>query len=501
MRSNWLAAVAVGSILSGAFTAPAAVAAPASQQPARPAPNPAAQNPAAMEAAFDAYMRTAVEHGHFSGTVLVAKDGAPIFRRSYGLASQELNVPNTDDTVYQLQSITKSFTALLIMMLQEEGRLSIDDLACKYLADCPAAWRTITIRHLLTHTSGIEGYSRLPDWDETLDSRTYWRGGAAAMMRDKPLLSPPGEKWRYSNTGYDLLGLIIERVSGKSLPDMYRERILTPTGMTDTRFNTSRFVVPRAATGYYSLGSTFINSTPQSPTVGYGASGLFSTADDLLAWDRALSENRLISRVSYEQMIADAKNNYGLGWEMRTWHGRRQVGHAGSGFGFSTIIARFIDDGLTVIVLSNSDEASAGGAARDLAAIYFGQDYKPPQPNPKTQVIDAILANGVEAGLKLYREMKAAAPTAEAFKTDELLVTAGYELYEAPAMDQARRVFEFALEQFPGSAYSYDGLADIAVAEGQYDMAIRHFETSLRLDPTNEYAVKGLERVRGMVRR
>src|SRR5688572_2840216 len=144
MRSNWLTAVTVGVVLAGAFTGPPAAAAPASQQPARPAPNPAAQNPAAMQAAFDAYMRAAVEHGQFSGTVLVAKDGVTLFRRSYGLASQELNVPNTDDTVYRLQSITKPFTALLIMMLQEEGRLRGDDLACKYLADCPAAWRTIT---------------------------------------------------------------------------------------------------------------------------------------------------------------------------------------------------------------------------------------------------------------------------------------------------------------------------------------------------------------------
>ena len=455
-----------------------------------------AQSAEAMQAAFEGYMSAAVRNAAFSGAVLVAKDGVPVFERSYGLASQELGVPNTSDTVYPLQSITKSFTAILIMMLQEEGKLNVNDLACDYLADCPEAWRTITISQLLTHTSGIESYSRLPDWDETLDARTYWRAGAAALVRDLPLRFEPGEGYRYSNTGYGLLGLIIERASGKSLPDMYRDRILTPLGMNHTSFNTSRRVVRNLATGYYSLGSTFIASTPQSPTVSYGDAGLNSTVGDLLIWDQALYANRLISRASYEQMIAHTQNDYGYGWEMSNWSGRRQIGHAGSGAGFSNLVARFIDDGLTVIVLSNSDEASAGGIARAMAAIYFGEIPRSPTPRFATAFMDAVIADGVDAGIRLYRERKADQPSDATFQTDELLVTAGYQLYETPAMVEAKRIFEFAVEEFPQSAYARDGLADIAAAEGDYDAAIGYFETSLSLDPANDYAVKGLERVR-----
>jgi CubicO group peptidase (beta-lactamase class C family) len=454
--------------------------------------------PGTLDAAFDAYIQAAIANAGFSGTVLVAKDGVPVFRRSYGLASQELAVPNNNETVYDLASITKPFTALLIMMMQEEGRLNVDDLACTYLTDCPATWQRITIRQLLTHTSGIESYSRLPDWDETLDTRIFWRGGAANMMRDQPLRFSPGEGYRYSNTGFDLLGLIVERVSGKTLPEMYQDRILSPLGMNRSGFHTSRMVAPGAATGYYSLGSTFINRTPQSSSSAYGSSGLFSTVDDLLKWDQALYSNKLISASSYQQMIADAKNEYGLGWEMRTWLGRRQFGHAGSGGGFSTLIARFIDDRLTVVVLSNSDEANANAAARDLAAIYFGQEYQLPSEKRKARFLDAILVDGADAAIQIYRDMKAAEPEAEAFRTDELLVTAGYDLHGVPLMDQAKRVFEFALEQFPRSAYSHDGLADVALAEGQNETAIRHFETSLAIDPTNEYAIKGLERVRAL---
>ena len=491
MRKIWLTTAAAAVMLSGCFAASPSLAGIASQEPGRAAPAPGA-----LDAAFEAYLQASVANAGFSGTVLVARDGAPVFRRSYGLANQELAAPNTNETVYDLASITKPFTAILIMMLQEEGRLNVSDLACTWLTDCPEAWRTITIRQLLNHTSGIESYSRLPEWDEELDTRLFWRGGAAMMMRDQPLRFSPGTGWRYSNTGFDLLGLIVERVSGKTLPEMYQERILTPLGMSRTGFHASRRIVPGAATGYYSLGSTFINSTPQSSSSGYGASGLFSTVDDLLKWDQALYSNRLISAASFEQMIADASNEYGFGWEMRTWLGRRQIGHAGSGGGFSNLMGRFIDDRLTVIVLSNSDEANANATARDLAAIYLGQEYKLPVKGRKARFLDAIQADGLEAAIQLYHEMKAAEPEAEAFKTDELLLTAGYDLHGVPMMDDARRVFEFTLEQFPRSAYSHDGLADVAAAEGDYATAIRHFETSLAIDPTNEYAVKGLERLR-----
>lgn len=490
MRTLWSTAA----IAALAMTSAVALTACASTSAVSP---PSSQSDARGQA-FEAYMQAAVRDGHFSGTVVVARDGVPIFRRNYGLASHEFNVPITDDTLYQIQSINKSFTALLVMMLQEEGRLSVGDLACQYVDDCPAAWRAITIEQLLTHTSGIEGYSRLDDWDETLDTHIYWRGGELGLVRDRPLLFAPGEGYRYSNSGYALLAEIIEGVTGETLDDLYRERILMPAGMTHTAMVNTRFITPGVATGYYSLGSTWLVSTPQSLTNGYGGAGLVSTVDDLLAWDRALASNRLISRASYEQMIAHTRNNYGYGWEIRDWFGKREIGHAGSGNGFSTMIARFIDDGLTIIVLSNSDAANAGAIARNLAAVYFGEAVQLPLVSAETAIIDAILANGPEAGIRLYQQLKAERPNEEEFTTDELLVSVGYELYGAPAIDDARRIFAFAIEQFPRSAYAYDGFADIAIAEGDYGAAIRHFETSLRIDPSNEYAQRGIDRVRAL---
>lgn len=486
-----MAAFAVSAVMLGQ----PALAAPSSDPAPALAIQPAGR-PMDQSAAFEAYMQAAVRNAAFSGTVLVARDGAPIFRKSYGLANRAFDVPNADNTLYQLASVTKPFTALLIMMLQEEGKLKVDDLACDYLADCPLAWRSITIRQLLTHTSGIPNYSSLPDWDETLDSRTYGTGGLVALVRELPLEFAPGEGYRYSNSGYNLLGTIIERVSGKPLPDALRDRILTPLGMDHTVFNTSRRVVPHLATGYYSLGSTFIEATPQSMTGMYGEAGLSSTVDDLLTWARALDAYTLISRASSEQMIDQAQNNYGFGWEKRTWHGRRMIGHAGSGPGFSNMVARFPDDDLTVVVLSNSDEASGGGTARALAGIYFGAPLALPEVQPKTLILDEILSGGVETGLHRYQEMKAAEPSAKIFTTDEMLVEVGYELLGLPSMEEARRVFQFALELFPQSAYSHDGLADISAAEGDRAAAISHFEMSLQIDPENHYAIDGVRRLR-----
>lgn len=461
-------------------------------------PNPVAApgTDAQSAEAFDDYLKAAVQHDHFSGTVLIAKDGKSIFQKSYGMANYELSAPNTNQTAYHILSMTKPFTAISIMMLQEEGALSVNDPICNYLADCPEAWRPVTIHHLLTHTSGIMGYSRLPDWDETLDSRTYWRGSAASLVRDLPLLFHPGEGFHYSNTGYNLLGKIIERASGKTLSEFYQDRIFSTLGMDHTGFNNSRILVPNLATGYYSLGTHFISASPQSRTDAYGDGGLYSTVGDLLAWDQALYSDKLILKASYEQMIAHKENDYAYGWELKDWFGRRQIGHAGSGFGYSSFIARFIDDGFTVIVLSNSDAASATRTARNLSAVYFGKEFAMPTTSALAILLDEIMQNGIDAGLERYRELKDARPSDDDFQNDELLVDMGYDLYGVPLLDKAKRVFEFAIKEFPQSAYSYDGLGDIAIAKGDYETAIRHFETSLAIDPENDYAVKGLARAR-----
>lgn len=452
---------------------------------------PAAADDARRDAAFDAYLQAATRHDHFSGTVLVARDGVPVFRRSYGMANYELDVPNSARTVYRIASLTKQFTALAVMQLQEQGRLKVDDPICQYLDQCPAAWKPVTLRHLLTHTSGIENYSSLPEWDEVLALRSYKRSELVALFRDLPLRFTPGEQFKYSNSGYVLLGMAIERASGKSYGDYLREKIFTPLGMAHSVYDDSRALLPNRASGYYSLGTRFINAPYMSPTVSYAAGGIWSTVDDLLRWDQALYSERLLSRKSLDEMFTPAKKGYGYGVQIGEKLGRRSIEHSGSENGFSTYLLRFPAERATVIVLSNSDRASAGGVGTALAAILFGAPHKQPAAQLRDVLWDVIARDGVEAAMRHYRGLRPAPAGGE-----EALVYLGYDLIEARKPADAAAIFNFTLGLYPGSAYSHDGLADIAAERGDTAGAIGHFERSLALDPKNEYAIKGLARLR-----
>lgn len=489
MRCGWIAAVAATLALTGC-TLGAGNAGAAALQVASDRTEPA------TAAAFDAYLRAAVEHDHFSGTVLVAHDGVPVFRESYGMANYELNVPITSDTVFNIASITKQFTALAIMQSQEQGKLNVGDAICNYLDDCPTAWRPITIRHLLTHTSGIPNYSSLPDWDESLVVRNYHHGELVLLFRDLPLDFTPGTEHRYSNSGYQLLGLIVERASGMPYGQFLDQHIFAPLEMTHTGYVNDRSLIPNRATGYYSRGSSFINTSLQSPTVPFGDGGIHTTASDLLIWDQALYTERLLSADSREEIFTPALDNYAYGWRIGESLGRRQANHSGSGEGFSSYIIRFPDDHVTVIVLSNSDATNATRVGLALSAIYFGDDYALPVTSLHDILWDTIAQDGVAAAIGQYRELQRTRPSAYDFDEDETLVELGYTLYEADLLTEARQIFEFALQTFPQSAYSHDGLADIAVAQNDDAIAIRHFETSLALDPDNDYAVRGLARIR-----
>jgi CubicO group peptidase (beta-lactamase class C family) len=464
---------------------------------APPAPIDQSAPQDARAEAFDAYLNAAVAHDHFSGTVLIAHNGAPVFRQNYGMANYELSAPFTPDTAFDVASITKQFTATAILQLQEQRRLNVNDPICNHLDNCPAAWRPITIRHLLTHTSGIPNYSSLPDWDEVGAVREYYsHDEVVALFRDLPLEFTPGERHKYSNSGYQLLGQIIERVSGESYGAYLDSHIFTPLGMTHTRYNNSRALVPGRATGYYSLGSSFINASLHTPTVHFANSGIFTTADDLLLWDQALYSDRVLSQASKDAMFTPYLENYAYGWRVGDVAGHRQVNHSGSGQGFSSYLIRFLDDRVTIIVLSNSDEVNAGRVGQALSAIYFGAPYELPTEPLLDILWDVAAADGVDAAKARYRELERTQPTAYNFAEDETLVELGYSLYEARRFPEAQQIFEFGIEVFPRSAYSYDGLADLAAVRGDFATAVRHFETSLRLDPENEYAIRGLARAR-----
>ena len=343
----------------------------------------------------DEYMAPYIKNGYFSGGILVARDGKVLVKKGYGMANLEHDIPITSKTKFRLGSMTKQFTAMGIIILQEKGKLNVKDLINKYLPNCPESLKDITIHHLLTHTSGIPKNAGGGAFPDKVDPALEVRGMPfpvekfVASFKDKALESKPGEKYEYSNTGYILLGCIIEKVSGKPYDVFLRENIFEPLGMKDTEYDSNRAIMKNRASGYNSDWQNALFYEPKS----YSAGALCSTLDDMYLWSQALGTEKLVSKKAidavitpYVEAVSDAHKDahYGYGWMMDKAFGRKRVFHGGSIMGFKNFICLYPDDKVTIIVLCNRNPVAPKAlvevvAPKDLAAIVFGEKYEIPK--------------------------------------------------------------------------------------------------------------------------
>ncbi len=316
---------------------------------------------------IDAFVASLVEGRMFSGAVFAAKDGVILFDKGYGFADREKGLANTPQTKFRIGSITKQFTAMAVLILKSQGGLDVQDGICNYFADCPAAWRDITLHHLLTHTSGIPNYTDFPGFEQTL-ATPVTPGEIISGFRDRPLDFPPGAKWNYSNSGYILLGLVIEQVSGRSYEDFLRDFIFSPLGMARTGYDHNRSDL---AIGY---DDAFAKAAYTDMSVPFSAGALFSTTEDLFLWDQALSTETLIPRglleimfrpyISMRELIphvptpASRGMFYGYGWMIGESSGRRWVYHDGGMNGFVSHNGLYPDDMAVIVILSNQRNSS-----------------------------------------------------------------------------------------------------------------------------------------------
>ena len=284
---------------------------------------------------MDDVVRAHAAGTRFMGAVLVAKDGKILFDRAYGLANVEWQVPNTPETRFRIGSITKQFTAAAVLWLEERGRLSIDDPIAKYIPDVPAAWQPITLRHLLNHTSGIPAFTSWPDYEILKRSPLELEKGLK-RLREQPLEFAPGEKYSYSNSGYLLLGHIIEKVTGQNYGDFVHGQILVPLGLADTDADSNTAIITRRASGYVLANGRLQNAPYINMEVPHAAGSLYSTTHDLLHWTEALMGGRLISTASLTKMTTPGKGDYGLGLVVRTVSDRKVIEHGGGIEGFNT---------------------------------------------------------------------------------------------------------------------------------------------------------------------
>jgi CubicO group peptidase (beta-lactamase class C family) len=325
----------------------------------------------------DDLLSAEILEGHIPGlSVAVVHDGRIVKTGAYGLADMELGVRTTPGTVFQIQSITKTFTSAAILLLADEGKLSLEDPIAKHLEGTPHFWKDVTIRHLLNHTSGIKDFINEPTASLRIDVTEEEVLQAAS---NRALNFSPGERWAYSNTNFHLLAMIIRKLSGKWYADFLRERIFLPLGMRDTRPVSLSDIIPNRASGYSWAGEAYRKGSFIAESIlSYGGGGILSTAPDMALWAQAMMSGRLLKPEDIAQAWTPArlKNGqsagYGLGWGIGRVEGHREVNHGGGhATGFTSFLAIYPEDRLAVVLLLNRSRANAGQLARRVAGIYL----------------------------------------------------------------------------------------------------------------------------------
>jgi CubicO group peptidase (beta-lactamase class C family) len=315
----------------------------------------------------------------FNGSVLVAKNGTILLSKGYGFRNAADKVANTEQTIFQLGSITKQFTAAVILKLQEEKKLSVSDKLSKYFPGYPKG-DSITIEQLLTHTSGIYSYTNDPNFMANEVTKPANREMMMALFRDKPFDFSPGTSWNYSNSGYSLLGYIIEAVTKKTYEKAVHKYIFTPLGMMHSGFDFTNLKNEKKATGYFKLDDKETASAPiVDSTVSYSAGAIYSTTGDLYLWHNALQKNNILSKVQQDKAYTPVKNKYGYGWVIDSTEGKRRVSHGGGIHGFVTNFARVPEDNICIVLLSNASDPTLGEITKSIFAILYSKKYELPK--------------------------------------------------------------------------------------------------------------------------
>ena len=346
---------------------------------------------------IDDFVRAQLLERHIPGAAIaVIKNGKIVKAEGYGLASVEFNVPATSETVFEIGSVSKQLTAAGIMLLVEDGKINLDEKISNYLPNTPESWSKVTVRNLLTHTSGVKTYTGLSGFEL---SKRLNRDEFIKALSAYPLDFEPGASWNYSNSGYNFLGFIIESVSGKNYWNFMRERIFNPLGMTKTGNRDPQYIIPNRATGYEWENGKLVGRDYDLTDV-FSAGAIVSTVLDLAKWDSALRNDKLLKKESKAQIQTPfVLNNgkpypYGFGWNIGEIRGHRLISHSGQTAGFGANISRYIDDDLTVIALTNLGESGMGTViARGIAKIMIpaiSLKSLKAQPAPDAQVTQTM---------------------------------------------------------------------------------------------------------------
>lgn len=332
----------------------------------------------------------------FMGAVLVAQGDHILFEKDYGYANLEWNTPFALDAKFRIGSMTKQFTAASILLLQERSRLKTSDLISRYLENTPSAWSKITIRNLLTHTSGIPNFTSVPDYGTKIALLPTTPEKEYASFRDKPLDFQPGEKFAYSNSNYILLGMIIEKVGFVPYGQFLRDNIFAPLHMNDSGIDSNTSILHHRVYGYTpAANNSFVNADYSDMTVPFAAGAIYSTTHDLLKWNLALYGGHLLKPASLAEMTTAYKGEYAYGLFVKEQRGRKSIEHGGGIEGFNTYLCYYPPDQLTVVVLGNVNGKAPDEIAEKLASVEHDEPVVLPSERKEVQVAPSVLAQYV----------------------------------------------------------------------------------------------------------
>jgi CubicO group peptidase (beta-lactamase class C family) len=325
---------------------------------------------------FDSICEVYSKKNQFSGSVLISKKGKVLLNKGYGMANYGYNIANTPVTKFKLASVSKQFTAMAILILEEKGKLSTNDKLSKYIPGYPNGDK-ITIHNLLTHTSGIQNVTGLPKFD-SIKTLKHSHEQIIACFKDLPLEFEPGTKMNYSNSGYILLSYIIEKVSGKTYAQFMKESIFYPLNMKSSGVYDNAEVLKNAAQGYSESDEGYLNAPYIDMSIPSGAGALYSTVEDMFLWDQSFYTEKLVKKSTLQKMLTPFKDNYAYGLKIESFAGHKLITHSGGIEGFATITNRFPEDELYIVILKNVDNQQLFPAHRIARAIMLDQNYELP---------------------------------------------------------------------------------------------------------------------------
>jgi CubicO group peptidase (beta-lactamase class C family) len=446
-------------------------------------------------------LELAHKYRQFHGSALVAENGKVIYKGGFGMANIEWGIPNAPDTKFRLGSITKQFTAMLALQLVEQGKIKLDGKISDYLTDYRKdIGEKVTVHHLLTHTSGIPSYTSQPGFFANVSRDPYKVADFVKQYTSGNLEFEPGTKFSYNNSGYFLLGAIVERITGKTYEQALKEMIFDKVGMKNSGYDHHDTIIPKRATGYAKTPSGYVNAAYLDMSIPYAAGSLYSTVEDLYLWDQALYTDKLLTPQSKELMYKPFLSNYAYGWTVRDASFKvkdqpvQVIAHGGGINGFTTVIVRFPKEKHLVVLLDNTGSQNLNRLSENLAKILYGEPHDLPKVPISVVVEKTINEKGIDAAVAEYRDLKAKQPAAYDFAEPELN-SLGYQLMQSGKMKEAVEVFKLNVEAYPKGFNTYDSLAEAYMNMNERELAIKNYKKSLELNPQNTQAAEMLKKL------